>query len=142
MSILGIPVIFFLSSGNTSMFTSSIPTFFGMMNEMAFYSLVSSICVFPLLTFIEFSIYYDHKKSIKEEKCVLSELEFLNRNIREKREKIKGLKQNKKTNQKDCEFQVVKVCDLMFLKALKNNLELYRELGGNGDRYEEDYRVF
>ncbi len=84
-------------------------------------------------------MYRDYKNSIKEEKGINSEIEFLKQQIIIEKQKLFELEKEKTKNREDKRFKSVEVDDLEKLKALKSYLNLYYDLGYNGEKYYKYY---
>ena len=134
---IGIPAIAYLL-GDTDVYVSSINTIFGPINRAVLYTLSTSTLL-PFISLEELRMYRDHKNSIKEEKGINSELEFLKQQIIIEKQKLSELKKEKTKNRDDKEFKSVEVDDLEKLKALKSYLNLYYDLGYNGEKYYKYY---
>jgi hypothetical protein len=80
-------------------------------------------------------MYRQYRDSVKKEKGVNSELEFLQKQIVEEKQKLEDLKKEKKRDEEVKEFRVVEVDDKQQLNALKSYLSLYFDLGYNGEKY-------
>ena len=84
-------------------------------------------------------MYRDYKKSIKKEKGINNELEFLKKQLVIEKENLDELKKDKTRNKENEEFRVVKVDDLEVLKILESWLNLYYDLGYDGEKYYKYY---
>ena len=125
--------------GNTDVYVSSIDTIFGTMNEAVFYGLMYSALLLPIVSLIEYDIYSNHKKSLKKEKGINSQLEFLKKIIISEKEKLVKLKKEKTTDKENKEFRIVEVDDIEKLKLLKSWLKLVYDLGYNSKKYYKYY---
>ena len=134
MTTIGVPA-FNSWLSNTDNLCTSVNTIFGTMNESVLYSFL----FFPLATLIDFEMYRDYKKSIKKEKGINNELEFLKKQLVIEKENLDGLKKDKTRNRENEEFRVVKVDDLEILKILESWLNLYYDLGYDGEKYYKYY---
>lgn len=139
MTTIGVPAMFYWL-GHSAVYINTIDTIFGPMNEALLYSSVFSTLFLPLAGLMEFIMYRQHKDRLKEEKGINSELEFLNKQIIEEKEHLVELKKEKTKNESEKQFRVVKVDDLERLKALKSWLNLYYDLGYNGEKYYDYYQ--
>lgn len=137
-TIIGGPAIFYFL-GNTDIYTSVVNTIFGTMNEAVFFSSVFSILYLPAISVLELNMYCNHKNLLKKEKGINSELEFLKRQIVNERKKLVELTKEKTRDNENKEFRVVKVNDLEKLKTFKSWLNLYYDLGYNGEKYYKYY---
>ena len=124
--------------GNTDIYVSSVNTIFGTMNEAVLYSCFSTLFL-PILSLLELQMYHYYKNSKKDEKGINSELEFLKQQIIIEKQKLFELEKEKTKNREDKRFRSVKVEDLEELKALKSCLDLYYDLGYNGEKYYKYY---
>ena len=82
----------------------------------------------------------EYKNSIKKEKGINSQLAFLKQQIEKERDELEGLKQDKSKTNESTEFRTVKVDDLQQLKILREYLNLYFDLGYNGQKYYQYYQ--
>lgn len=137
---IGVPAIaYWISNGNTNMYTSSVNTIFGTINEAVFYGCASCIGFLPCTLLIEHGIYREYKNSIKIEKGINSELEFLKQQIVIEKQKLFKLQSEKIKNNTNNRFESVEVNDLEKLRILKNWLNLYYDLGYNEKKYYKYY---
>ena len=134
MTTVVVPAMFYWL-GHSMIYINTINTIFGPMNEALLYSSVFSALYLPLVGLMEFTMYRRHKDSLKKEKGVNSELEFLKKQIIEERENLVELKKEKTKTEEKKEFRVVKVDDLEKLRAVKSWLSLYYDLGYDGEKY-------
>lgn len=123
--------------GNIGLVSTSI--LFGI-NKGVLTSYLLSIVFLPIAALLDFTVYSNRKKSIKEEKGINSLLEFLKNRIVIEKENLVKLKQEKSREKENKEFRVVKVNDLEMLKIFRNNMELYFDLGYNGNKYYKYYQ--
>lgn len=139
MSTVGFSLMaYFLT--DTNLFMSSIDTSFGIVNEGVLYSSIFSSIFLPLGTVLEVMFYQQYKDEKRKEKGTNSELEFLQKQIIEEKQKLEDLKKEKKRAKEDKEFRVVEVDDEQQLKALKSYLSLYFDLGYNVEEYFKYYQ--
>lgn len=138
MSTIGAPIMFnFLTATNS--FTTYVDTIFGTISQALLISISMSICFIPISAGLELSMYKDYKYSLKREKGINSELGYLKQQIEKEKEYLESLKQERTRNKEKTDFRTVKVDDLQQLKALKSYLDLYFDLGYNGEKY---YKYF
>lgn len=138
VSTIGAPIMFnFLTATNS--FTTYVDTIFGTISQALFISIPLSICFIPVGAGLELSMYKDYKNSLKREKGINSELGYLKQQIEKEKEYLESLKQERTRNKEKTNFRTVKVDDLQQLKALKSYLDLYFDLGYNGEKY---YKYF
>lgn len=136
---VGAPAIFY-GLGNTAVYTSTISTTFGEVNQAVFFTGLFSATVLPITALAELNMYKWHKDSLKREKGTNSELEFLKQQILEEQEKLVELKKEKTRTNENQEFRVVEVNDLERLKTFEGWLNLYYDLGYNGEKYYQYYQ--
>lgn len=139
MSTIGASLITNWLTGSNS-FAMSVDTIWGPMSQAMVVSIETSICVIPIGAVLELTMYKDYKNSIKIEKGINSELNFLKEQIEKEREELERLKQNKSRDNENTEFRTVKVDDLQQLKILKEYLDFYFDLGCNGEKYYQYYQ--
>lgn len=139
MTTIGVPIMLYFLTG-TNPLTASVNTTFGVVNQDVLLSFIFSIVFLPLGASIEFNMYLQHKNSLKKEKGVNSELEFLQKQLIEEKQVLEDLKKDKKRDKETKEFRVVEVDDKQQLKALKGYLNLYFDLGYNGEKYFRYYQ--
>ena len=123
MTIVGLPVLFFDCLENTAVYIS-----------------ITSAVILPSTGFMELDRYKKYKDCLKKEKGINSELEFLKQQIIEEKEKLVELKSKKTRTNENQEFRVVEVNDLERLKIFKEWLNLYYDLGYNGEKYYKYYQ--
>jgi len=134
ITIFGVPALFYLF-GYTNIYSSTISTIFGSMNETLLYSSVFYVLSLPITGIIEYNMYCVHKNFKKEEKGINSKLEFLKKQIVIEKQYLNQLVKNKSNENDNQQFRVVKVNDLQALRNLKSCLELYYDLGYNDEKY-------
>lgn len=139
ISTIGAPLItnWYMGSDSSDVLTDSI---FGSISQTMAISFPISICIISLSAAIEIFMYYDHKSSIKQEDGINCELAFLKQQIEKERENLEKLKQDKSRDNENTEFRTVKVDDLQQLRILREYLNLYFDLGYNGERYYQYYQ--
>lgn len=134
MTTIGVPImLYYLTGINT--FTTSVDTIFGIVNQGVLLSSIVSFSILPISVLMEFTMYRKHKNSLREEKGVNSELEFLRKQLVKEKQALENLKKEKKRDYEDKEFRVVEVDDKQQLQTLKSYLSLYFDLGYNGEKY-------
>lgn len=134
MSTIGAPIMFNLLTGTNS-FTTYVDTIFGTISQALATSIPMSICFLPLGAGFELSMYRDYKNSLKREKGINSELDYLKQQIEKEKEYLESLKQERTRDKEKTDFRTVKVDDLQQLKALRSYLDFYFDLGYNGEKY-------
>lgn len=139
MIVVGVPAMFY-GLGNAGVYINTINTIFGPMNEALLYISIFSSLFLPLVGLMELGNYRQHKDNLKKEKGVNSELEFLKKQIIEEKENLVELKKEKSNTEENREFRVVQVDDLERLRAVKSWLNLYYDLGYNGEKYYDYYQ--
>lgn len=139
MSTIGAPIMFNLLTGTNS-FATYVDTIFGTISQALATSIPMSICFLPLGAGIELTMYKDYKTSLKIEKGINSELDFLKKQIEKEKECLEGLKQESTRDKEKTDFRTVKVDDLQQLKALRSYLDFYFDLGYNGEKYYQYYQ--
>ena len=139
MTTIGVNIMFYYLTG-TNPLTTSVDSIFGVTNEAVLLSSAFSTVMLPFGALIEFGMYRQHKDSLKKEKGVNSELEFLQKQIVEEKQALEDLKKEKKRDEEDKEFRVVEVDDKQQLQALKSYLSLYFDLGYNVEKYFRYYQ--
>lgn len=127
----------FVSDGKA--FNTLIDSIFGPINVGSFLDIVVSGISAPFFIFGELCEYKQYKDAKKAKKGINSELEFLEKQLEKEKEQLESLKQEKTKNNEDNNFRTVKVDDLQQLKMLRNYLELYFDLGYNGEKYYQYY---
>ncbi len=120
-------------------FNTLIETNVGTFNVGALIIAVIGCISTPIFTLLESYLYKQYKDAKKTEKGINSELEFLEKQLEKETEKLESLKQEKTKNNEDNSFRTVKVDDLQQLKMLRNYLQLYFDLGYNGEKYYQYY---
>ncbi len=138
---VGANLLFYGLTGSNS-FSTQINTRFGTFSSGQFLSMISSILFLPVAALLEFDTYRQYKRSLKEEKGVNNELEFLKKQLLEEKQVLEDLKIKKQENNKidEKEFKVVKVDDKQQLDTLNSNLYLYFDLGYNEEKYLKYYQ--
>ena len=139
MAIVAAPALAYLL-GNSDVYVSSVNSIFGTINEAVSLSLIFSVGLLPLGSYVELGMYRHHKNLLKKEKGINSELEFLKKQIIIEKEKLNALKTEKNRDKKEEQSRVVEVSDLELLKRLKKSLNLYFDLGYNEDAYYKYYQ--
>lgn len=135
VSTIGAPLITnWLISSNS--FTIPVDNMFGPMIQIMEASIPMLICSAAIELFMH-SVY---KSFRKEGKGINSELSFLRQQIKKAREDLEKLKQDKSRDNESTEFRTVKVDDREQLKILKEYLNLYFDLGYNGENYYQYYQ--
>lgn len=134
-----IPSVLINFADNASTYTTIVDTIFGPMSKGAAFTLSMSVVATPVVSFFEWLWYDQHKSSVKREKGVNSELEYLRKQIIFEKEKLETLQKEKTNEETKKEFKVVKVNDLQTLQALKDTLYLYFDLGYNVEKYYKYY---
>lgn len=132
-STIGTPLITNLLTVSNS-FAIATDTIFGPMSEAMAVSISMSICMIPLGAVIEFFMYRKHKNSIKREKGINSELDFLRKQIETEKEFLENLKRDKSKDNENTEFRTVSVDDSQQLKDLENQLDFHYNLGYNEEK--------
>ncbi len=117
-----------------------ISTSIGEMNLKLFMFIAISAITLPAAGFMELDRYIKYKNWLKREKGINSELEVLKQQIMVEKEKLVELKSKKTRTNENQEFRVVEVNDLERLKTLKGWLNLYYDLGYNGEKYYKYYQ--
>lgn len=139
MTTVGSPAIVNLLT-STNLFITKVDTVFGQISQAMAVTIPMVTCIFPLGAMLEFSMYCQYKDSLKKEKGIDSKLTFLREQVKIEKEKLKELKQEKSKIQENTEFRTVKVNDTQQLETLNNYLELYYDLGYNGEKYYQYYQ--
>lgn len=139
MSTIGVPLMANWLTGE-NLFAISVDTIFGPMSQAMSISIPMSICIIPLGLAIELFTHSEYKSSIKKEKGINSQLTFLKQQIEKERDELERLKQDKSKANESTEFRTVKVDDLQQLKVLRDYLNLYFDLGYNGEKYYQFYQ--
>lgn len=140
LSTIGTPIVIKFLTGFEP-FNYPIDTAFGTTNlAMCMIPIVLSISTIPFGALAEICQYITYKDSIKKEKAIISEMDFLNKEIEKGKEHLEKLKQEKVKNNENTEFRTVKVNDLQYLEALKSYLKLYSDLGYNYEKYYHFYQ--
>lgn len=132
--IFGVPALFYLF-GYTNIYSSTINTIFGPMNEALLHSLVFYVLSLPVTGIIEYGMYCNYKNMKKDEKGINNQLDFLKKQLVIEKENLKQLLKNKTKENNNEQFRVVKVNDLEMLRNLKSYLEFYYDLGYNEQKY-------
>lgn len=138
LSTIGTPIVLKLLTG-VNPFDIQVNNAWGTMSQAMAMILVASITTIPFATLAEICRHSTYKDSIKKEKAIISEMDFLNKEIEKGKEHLEKLKQEKSRNNENTEFRIVEVNDLQYLKALKSYLELYSDLGYNYEKYYQFY---
>lgn len=130
------PMPVFIPSLITNLLTViSVNAAFGPMSL----GMLMSIGIIPGLA-IELFMHSAYKNSIKEEKGINSQLTFLKQQIEKEKDELEKLKQDKSKANESTEFRTVKVDDLQQLEALRDYLNLYFDLGYDGEKYYQFYQ--
>ena len=137
MTIVGVPVLFSHCVENP---TGYISTSIGEVNQNLFIFTAFSAITLPFTGFMELDRYTKYKDCLKREKGINSELEFLKQQIIVEKERLVELKSKKTRTNENQDFRVVKVNDLEILKIFKSWLNLYYDLGYNGEKYYKYYQ--
>lgn len=133
------PSVFAYWLGDVDVYTTTVDTVFGPMNEALLYT-ISTLPSLPLIGGVEFSIYDKYKEGLKTGKGINCELEFLKKQIMEEREKLVELKKDKTVSDDKKEFRVVEVNDLERLKTLRSLFSLYYNLGYHDEKLYDYYQ--
>ncbi len=139
MSTIGVNLLSYFLTGNNP-FLSSMNTIFGVVNNGVFNSLFYSAFFLPFGAYFEAIYYNQYRKDKRKGKGINSELEFLKKQIIDEKQTLENLKKEKKRNNEDKEFRVVKVDDKKQLQTLKQYLNLYFDLGYNEKKYSKYYQ--
>ncbi len=132
--VFGVPALY-SGLNNTNAYVSTINTIFGSMNEAVFSIGLCSITVLPLVSLFELDGYKKHRERLKEEKGVNSELDFLKEQLIKEKEHLIKLQNDKKRDNENKEFRVVEVNDLERLRNFRSHMNLFYDLGYNGEKY-------
>lgn len=119
----------------TNSFTTYVDTIVGTINQVLATSILMSIGCLPFSAGIELIMYKGYKHSLKREKGINSELDYLKQQIETSKEYLESLKQERTRGKEKTDFRTVKVDDLQQLKALRSYLDLYFDLGYNVEKY-------
>ncbi len=138
MTTIGAPMVLYFITG-INPFTRSVDSIFGVSNLGVLLSSVLSTVFLPGSALTEFGNYRKHKDSLKKEKGVNSELEFLQKQLIEEKQVLEDLKKDKTRDEEDKAFRVVEVDDKQQLRELKGYLSLYYDLGYNVEKYYKYY---
>ena len=133
-SIVGIP-LFSLIYGDASIFTTTVDTIFGPMNEVILNSITIAICMLPAAIAGDFALYQLYKITKRKEKGTKSELDFLKKQLLKEKEQLKNLQTEKTKENENTEFRTVEIDDLEDLRVLDYYKYIYYDLG----YYEEEY---
>lgn len=133
------PSVFAYWLGDVDVYTTTINTIFGPMNEALLYT-ISTLPVLPFIGGVEYIMYNEYKDGLKTGKGINCELEFLKKQIMEEREKLVELKKDKTISDDKKEFRVVEVNDLERLKQLKSLFSLYYNLGYHDEKLYDYYQ--
>lgn len=139
---IGIPILSNLFLQQTNVFVSQVDTIFGTMNEAVLLSSIFSTFLLPLAALIELRLYKEHHHFIKKEKGVTAEFEYLKKQIVVEKEKLIQMKMNNTKDKENTEFRTVNVNDLKKIQAFISWLNLYYDLGYNGDKYYAYYQKY
>lgn len=104
--------------------------------------LVALSCSIPLILCggILYQAYREYQKNANKKNGINSELEFLKSQIGKEKEALKELKKDKTRKNEIAEYSNVKVDDKKQLKALRNYLDLYYNLGYDIKKYFRYYK--
>lgn len=138
LSTIGTPIVIKFLTG-VDPFNYPIDTVFGTTNLAMCTIPIVSISTIPFGALAEICQYIIYKDSIKKGNAINSELDFLRKEIENRKEHLEKLKQEKVRNNENTDFRTVKVNDLQYLESLKSYLNLYSDLGYN---YEKYYRFY
>lgn len=135
-----VPSVLLNFAEGTNVYATTVNTIIGPMSKAAAFTLTMTIALIPVVSFFEWLFYDQHKSSVKREKGVNSELEYLKKQIIIEKEKLVSLQKQKakeesKNESFQEEFKVVQINDLQQLRALRSWINLHFDLGYNGERY-------
>lgn len=117
----------------------TIDTIFGTIDKsVAIASLVIPLSI-PLSTFVDLIYYHDYKESLKEEKGIENEINFVKQELQKSREVLFNLENEQKMVHEESKFKTTKIDNLALLKKLKGDLELLHTLGYNENKYIKYY---
>ena len=138
-SVLAMPIVVGLLTG-TNPYLESIDTVFGTVNVALYHSLCTGVFGLPLASLVTIADYLNYKDIVEKGKGINSELEFLKNQIEKEKENLINLKDAKTNDNLSEEILPKKVDDLQQLKILRNNLELFYDLGNNDKKYYRYYQ--
>lgn len=121
-------------------FNTYVDTIFGTMNLALAAGIPITLSLLPIGVGTELILYNEYKNSLKREKGINSELVFLKEQIVKEKESLDDLKLDRTRNNENTDFRTVKVDDLQQLKVLRDYLNLYYNLGFNGEKYYQYYQ--
>lgn len=142
---IALPMTLLLSTIGPSLlinnaFNTHVDTIFGTMNLALAAGILSTLSLLPIGVGTELILYNEYKNSLKREKGINSELDFLKEQIVKEKESLDDLKLDRTRNNENTDFRTVKVDDLQQLKVLRDYLNLYYNLGFNGEKYYQYYQ--
>lgn len=134
-SLIGLPICLF--------FTNYLIKIAGVVWSKDLYMIPVLLYAFEIfvtlfLTFGEYQSFKMHKRTAKGFE---KELEYAKEQLTFAKEKLANLNNIKTSKKENTEFKVVKVNDLEKLKCLKENLEMYFNLGYSNDETKENQLV-
>ena len=135
MTTIGTPIMF-------NMFTDNpyVDTIFGTINLALAAGITMTLCFLPFGSGVELIMHNEYKNSLKNEKGINSELDFLKTQIVKEKEYLDSLKLDRTRDKENIEFRTVEVDDIQQLEILRNLLMLYYDLGFNGEKYYKYYQ--
>lgn len=137
MITVGIPLLSVLL--NTTWQSIQADTFFGVMSRGTVFQITLFVTTMPFAIGVDSMIYRDYKDVKKTAKGIECQLEFLKVQIEKEREKLNRLKQDKSRSDDQKGFRTFEVLDLERLKQLRQWLNMYFDLGYNGEKYYKAY---
>ena len=138
-AVLVTPIIIGILTG-TNPYLESVDTVYGTVNEALFHSLAFGAIVLPFTSLLTIPDYFNYKERVKKGKGINSELEFLKKQVEKEKEILTSLKKHKTKDNLSTEILSKKVDDLQELKALREKLVLFYDLGSNEKKYYRYYQ--
>ena len=137
---LTFPTLLYYLFYEVNPFTITIGTIYGTMPINVLLTGVLSLFGIPMGLIASISEYNMYKKDVNTNKAIISELEYLNEKLISEKECLLKLENSRISSKKDTETVSKLVDDKEELKKLKEELELYRDLGYNEDKYFSYYQ--
>ena len=129
---LDLTIIFILPAiaywaGYTAIYTSTISTVFGEVNQAVFIYAITGIPLLPITIINEFYRHEDYKDRLKRKEEINSELESLKKQIIEEKENLVKLKEEKNRDNENQEYKNLQIS----VKSEESIFDIYDLVGQN-----------
>lgn len=139
ISVIGFPNIFNLIFDHEFL-AILYGTSFGKISYYTLFCIITDLFSVLFAGIIELFLHSDYKEERKNAKGIISELNFLKKQIEIEKEKLNKLKQEKSRKKENTDFRTVNVDDKNELDELDDSLNLYYDLGYNDKKYYHYYQ--